>query len=349
VGEAFHWRRFLYALLAFLAILAFGTVGFRAISQEGWVDSFYRSVVTTTLTGLDSQPKSIGAELFTILLLLGGVAIFLYLAGAIVDLIAHGAISEAHSERRMRRTIDNLREHAIICGFGRVGRRVASEFQATGMPFVVIDHNPEALDAAREVGALVIEGDGTKDEELAKAGIERAGALVASVDSDEANLFITLSARAMRPDLTIVARASVDATARKLTLAGANRVVQPYTIAGLQMANVVLKPQVAAFLDIATTAGGEIPELRFEEIVVSPNCEPCGQSIRELRVRDITGAMVVAIRKHDGTFDVTPSPDAVFEAGDVVIGVGTTEEMVKLEALFAPREATVASGELDSK
>src|SRR5438093_8003398 len=339
MGEGFHWGRFVYALAAFVAVLVVGTLGFRAILGEGWVSSFYRSVVTTTLTGLDSQPAGVGAKLFTILLLLGGVAIFLYLAGAIVDLIAHGAISEAYAERKLRRSIDELQNHAIICGFGRVGRRVASEFQAIGRHYVVLDHNPDALAAARDMGALVVEGDGTDDDDLRRSGIERASALVASADSDESNLFITLSARALRPDLTIVARASVDSTARKLRLAGADQVVQPYTSAGLRMANVVLKPHVAAFLDIATTAGGEIPELRFEEIVVAPDCTPCGRSISELRIREATGALVVAIRKHDGTFDVTPDSDAVFEAGDVLIGVGTTEEMAKLEQLFAPSGA----------
>jgi len=341
MGGGFQWRRFVYAQAAFLAVLALGTVGFQAILSEGWVSSFYRTVVTTTLTGLDTQPEGAGAKLFTIVLLLGGVAIFLYLAGAIVDLIAHGAITEAYAERKLRRTIDDLHGHAIICGFGRVGRRVATEFDAIGRPYVVLDHNPEALDAAREMGGLVIEGDGTNDDDLRSAGIERAGALVASADSDESNLFVTLSARALRPDLTIVARASVDATARKLRLAGADQVVQPYTSAGLQMANVVLKPQVAAFLDIVTTAGGDVPELRFEEIIVTPDCVPRGRSIADLRIREQTGALVVAIRKHDGTFDVTPDADAVFEAGDVLIGVGTTEEMAKLEQLFAPSGAAV--------
>jgi voltage-gated potassium channel len=336
MGEGFQWRRFVYAQAAFIAVLVVGTLGFRAILGEGWVSSLYRSVVTTTLTGLDTQPPGPGAKLFTILLLLGGVAIFLYLAGAIVDLIAHGAISDAYAERKLRRTIDGLEGHAIICGFGRVGRRVAAEFDAIGRTYVVLDHNADALDAARELGALVVAGDGTNDDDLLRAGIDRAGALVASADSDESNLFITLSARALCPDLTIVARASVDATARKLVLAGADKVVQPYTSAGLQMANVVLKPQVAAFLDIVTTAGGAIPELRFEEIVVTKDCTPCGRSIADLRIREATGALVVAIRKHDGTFDVTPDSDAVFADGDVVIGVGTTEEMAKLEQLFAP-------------
>ena len=340
--DPFQWRRFGYALSAFAAILIIGMFGFHWIIGEGWIASFYRSVVTTTLTGLDTRPEGVAAQLFTIVVLIGGVAIFLYLAGAIVDLIAHGALSEAYSERKMRYTIGNLRGHTIICGFGRVGRRVAAEFQATEAPFVVLDRNPDSVAAAEAVGALVVEGDGTHDDDLSRAGIEHARALVASADSDESNLFITLSARAMRPDLVIVARASVDSTARKLLLAGANQIVQPYTTAGLQMANVVLKPQVAAFLDIATTAGGEVPELRFEEIVVAGDCEPCGRSIKDLRIRDATGAMVVAIRKHDGTFDVTPSPDAVFEEGDVLIGVGTTEEMARLEALFASREVPVA-------
>ena len=335
----FEWRRFAYALLAFVGVLALGTIGFHAIVGEGWVASFYRSVVTTTLTGLDSQPPGPGAKLFTVMLLIGGVAIFLYLASGIVDLIAHGAISEAYSERKVRRAIDDLHDHAIICGFGRVGRRVASEFAAIGKPFVVLDRNPEALEAAREQGALVVEGDATSDDDLRRAGIERASALVASADSDESNLFITLSARALRPDLTIVARASVDDTARKLKLAGADQVVQPYTTAGLNMANVVLKPQVAAFLDMASQAGGEVPDLRFEEIVVSAQCEPCGHSIRDVRLREETGALIVAIRKHDGSFDVTPHADAVLEAGDVVIGVGTSEEMARLEQLFAPSGA----------
>ncbi len=335
----FEWRRFAYALFAFVGILALGTIAFHAIVGEGWVSSFYRSVVTTTLTGLDSQPPGPGAKLFTVVLLIGGVAIFLYLAGAIVDLIAHGAITEAYSERKLRRAIDDLNDHAIICGFGRVGRRVAAEFEAIGKPFVILDRNPEALEAARERGALVVEGDATSDDDLGRAGVDRASALVASADSDESNLFITLSARALRPDLTIVARASVDSTARKLKLAGADQVVQPYTAAGLHMANVVLKPQVAAFLDMATQAGGEVPDLRFEEIVVSAACEPCGHSIRDVRLREETGALIVAIRKHDGTFDVTPHADAVLEAGDVVIGVGTSEEMARLEQLFAPTGA----------
>ena len=335
--EHFSLRRFLYAVLAFVGVLIVGTVGFHAITDENWVASAYRSVVTTTLTGLDSRPSGSGSEIFTIILLLAGVALFLYIAGAIVELIARGVLGDAVGDRRRRRTIERMQGHTIICGFGRVGRRIGLEFVASEHAYVVIDHSPPSIAAAEQLGATVVDGDGTEDVDLELAGLSRARALVAAADSDEINLFITLSARAARPDLFIVARASDDSAARKLRLAGADRVVQPYSSAGLQMANLVLKPQVAAFLDVVSTAEGE--ELRFEEIEVPASCGAAGKTIRELRVRDTTGAMVVALRKQDGTFDATPSPDALFEAGDIVIGVGTAEELRLLEALFAPREA----------
>lgn len=318
-------------------MLAVGTIGFHAITTESWVSSAYRAVVTTTLTGLDSRPSATGAQVFTIVLLLAGVAIFLYIAGAIVELIARGVLEDVVGGRRRRRVIERMHGHTIICGFGRVGRRIGAEFLATGRQFVVIDRNPDSIADAVELGAAGVVGDGTEDADLERAGLSHARALVASADSDEINLFITLSARAARPDLFIVARASDDSAARKLRLAGADRVVQPYSSAGLQMANLVLKPQVAAFLDVVSTAEGE--ELRFEEIEVPPSCGAAGQTIRELRVRDTTGAMIVAIRKQDGTFETAPSPNTGFDPGDFVIGVGTREEIRRLEELFAPREA----------
>jgi voltage-gated potassium channel len=338
----FRTRRFVYAVLAFACVLAIGTTAFQAMLGEGWTSSFYRAVVTTTLTGLDTKPGGADAEIFTIVLLLAGVAIFLYIAGSIADVIARGVLGGTLGERRRRRAIERVRNHVIICGYGRVGRRAGAEFRAAGMPYVVVDVNEDSVAAAQADGAHVIHGDGTEDSDLFAAGLEHARGLIASVDSDEKNLFITLSARAARPDLAIVARASNESTARKLERAGANRVVQLYSTAGLHMANLVLKPQVADFLDIVTTHGGPVPELRFEEIVVTRECGQCGRSMRELRIQDVTGgALVIALRKADGTFDVTPGPDAVFDEGDVVIGVGTTEEMRRLEDLFAPREAVV--------
>jgi voltage-gated potassium channel len=335
--EGFSLRRFVYAQIAFVVVLAAGTIGFHLILDEDWPTAFYRSVVTTTLTGLDSKPRGTGAEIFTVVLLLAGVAVFLYIAGAIVELIARGFLGDVFGERRRRRTIERMRDHTIICGFGRVGRRMGAEFVANGHPFVVIDRNPASIAAAEALGAPFVDGDGTEDADLEQAGLPHAHALVASADSDEINLFITLSARSARSDLLIVARASDDSAARKLRLAGADRVVQPYSTAGLQMANLVLKPQVAAFLDVVSTAEGE--ELRFEEIEVPEDCGAAGRTIRDLRIRHETGAMIVAIRHRDGRFDATPSPDAQFQPGDVVIGAGTSGELRLLEQLFAPRQA----------
>ena len=211
--------------------------------------------------------------------------------------------------------MEELRDDIIICGYGRVGRRVAAEFQATGTPYVVVDVTPESMERARADGAPVVLGDGTEDTDLRRAGIERARGLVASVDSDEKNLYITLTARTQRPDLVIVARASTDAAARKIRLTGADRVIQPYSTAGLHMANFVVKPQVADFLDIVSTAGESMPDLHFEEIIVRADCAPCGRSIGQLRVQETTGALVIALRKADGTFDATPGSDRDLRGG----------------------------------
>jgi voltage-gated potassium channel len=232
--------------------------------------------------------------------------------------------------------IEQLENHFIICGYGRVGRRAAAEFSASGQSFVVLDITADALDAAREHDILYLHGNGTNDDDLRRAGIARARGLIASADSDAENLYITLSARSLRPDLTIVARASNTEAEHKLELAGADRVVQPYAKAGTEMAKLALKPQVAAFLEIVSSYAG--PDLRFEEIEITPECPQAGRSIRELRVRSTTGAVIVAVRKRDGSFETTPDPDVRLEVGDVLITIGTEPELHALEDLFAPRE-----------
>jgi voltage-gated potassium channel len=271
------------------------------------------------------------------LVVLAGLVLIGYVGAAIVEAIAGDAITGALAGRRRQRAIERLRDHFIICGYGRVGRRVAQEFGANDVPFVVLDFSEDAIAAAKEEGVLFIEGNGVEDEDLARAGLERARGLVASSDSDADNLYITLSARAARPDLWIVARASDEDAQRKLKLAGADRVVMPYATAGRVMANLVLKPQVTAFLDTVMTAEGD--DFRLEEIEVTDTCARAGRTLRDLRVREETGAMVVAVRKPDGRFDTTPDPEELIEVGDVLIGVGTAEEIRRLEDFFAPREA----------
>jgi voltage-gated potassium channel len=335
-------RQVVIAGTSFAALFVVGTIGYVALTDEGPFDALYRTIITVYTAGLVSAPASTAAKALTIVLVVWGVAIFLYVFGLIIELTVSGTVSGAWEARRLTRKVERLSDHVIICGYGRVGRRAAQEFREVGVPFVVLDFGEEALAYARRLGDLHVDGRGTQDEDLERVGIDTARGLVASSDSDVDNLYITLSARSRRPDLFIVARASNADAAEKLRLSGADRIVQPYSSAGLNMANLVLKPQVAEFLDIVSTAGGPMPELRFEEIVVTPTCEPCGKTIGELRIREHTGALVIALRKADGSFDPTPDARALLEDGDVLIGVGTTDEMRRLEELFAPSEAPVA-------
>ena len=326
-------------LVAVAVTLVVGTIAFRETTDEAWFQSFYRSVVTVTLTGLDSIPRNDGARIVSLVLVVAGVTIIAYAGAVIFESIAGGVVTGALAERRRERTIQHLHDHFIICGYGRVGRRVGEEFRAADVPYVVLDFHEDAVAAANDDGVLLVEGDVTHDENLRKAGLERAQGLVAASDSDVDNLYVVLSARSARPDLTIVARASGADAERKLALAGADRVVLPYTTAGQVMANLVLKPQVTAFLDAVTTATG--PDLQLAEIEVRRTCAAAGRTIRELRIRHETGAIVIALRKADGSFDTTPEPDTPIEVGDVLIGVGSPDEIRALEDLFTAGE-TVA-------
>ncbi|HEX4520060.1 MAG TPA: NAD-binding protein [Gaiellaceae bacterium] len=327
-------RRVGFAVLLAAGLVVGGTIGFHHLLHERWNDAFYRTAVTVTLTGLDSSPRGAGAEYLTIVLAVGGVAIFGYVAAQAFQSIAEEIASDVRKDKRRRRMIDTIEDHFIICGYGRVGRRAAEEFSASGQAFVVLDTGDDAIELAREHGVLYRKGSGSDDESLERVGIGRARGLLASADSDAENLYITLSARAQRSDLMIVARASSREAERKLVLAGANRVVQPYAAAGTEMAKLALKPQVAAFLELVSSHAG--PDLRFEELVVSGDCLQAGKTIRGLRIRSTTGAVVIALGKTDGTFDVTPNPDVTIDAGDVLIAIGTEPELKALEDLFAP-------------
>jgi len=339
VEHSFPARRIAYGLFAAALVLLAGTLGFHQILDESWPASFYRAVVTTSLAGIDSVPDNTGGQALSVVLIFCGVTIFAFLGAVVVEAIARGVLSG--SERRRRKTIEKLRDHTIICGYGRVGQRIAEEFQRAEADFVIVDNDPEEVEAAREAGMQAQEGDAIEDEDLRAAGLERAKALVAALDSDANNLYVTLSARNVRPDLLIVARASDEDAERKLRLAGADRVVMPYSTAGRVMANLVLKPQVASFLNVVTSQEG--PDLRFEQIEVTRGCPAVGKTIHELHVRAQTGASIVAVAKRGGVYHTRPSPDTVFDEGDVVIGVGTSDEIRALEDLFAPAGAGVSS------
>jgi voltage-gated potassium channel len=338
--EAFGRKHVAAILLTFLIVFAGGTVGFMWILGESWHAALYRTIVSASLTGLDSTPHGFGGEALTIAIVLTGVAIFGYLAAQVVDSIAHGIITGAWREKKRLKMLDELRDHIIVCGYGRVGRRAVEEFRLSGVPYLILDFSEEAIARARENGEPYIEGNATEDDDLDRAGVARARGVVIASDNDADNLYITLSVRAKRPDVTVIARASSENAERKLKVAGADRVVTPYTTAGRVMANLMIKPQVTSYLNLLTTA--REPTLGFEEIEVTSTCSAVGLTIGELNVSKRTGAVIVAVAKADGRLEPRPSKDTRLEEGDVIIGIGAPAEIRELERMFDPTESVVS-------
>ncbi|MFL5926591.1 MAG: potassium channel family protein [Gaiellaceae bacterium] len=316
-----------------------GTLGFMRVLHESWHQALYRTIVTASLTGLDSTPRGRAAELLTILIVLSGVAIFGYFAAQIFDSVAQSVLGGGWKEKRRRKMIDRLRDHIIVCGYGRVGRRAGDELREAGVPYVVLDFSEDALAHARDHGDLYVEGSGAEDEDLVNAGVDRARGIIVASDDDGDNMYITLSVKARRPEMTVIARGSSEEAERKLKLAGADRVVTPYTTAGRVMAQLMIRPHVTSFVHAMTSS--DDPGLSWEEIEVTPRCGAVGRTIGELGVFSQTGASIVAVRKRGGELEMRPTKDTVLEESDVVVGVGSPEEIRRLEELFEPQDTRV--------
>jgi voltage-gated potassium channel len=256
-----------------------------------------------------------------------GVGTLFYALVALTEFFVAGHVTGLLEERRRQRLVDGLSDHYLVCGFGRVGRQVVRDLRAAGASFVVIDRNPDSLQAADEVGAPYVVGEAADDQLLRQAGIERARALIACADSDAENVFITLTARELRPDMTVVARASGDEAEQKLRRAGAQRVVSPYKSSGSEMARLALHPQVAGVVDVA-------PEYRMEEIEVTPGCPGAGRPLADLA----GSAIIAAVREPNGTLVPQPAGETVVQPGDVVIAIGMASTLDRLEMLFAPED-----------
>ena len=248
----------------FAVVVIIGTVGYVLIEGWGLLDSLYMTVTTIFTVGFgEVHPLSRAGSVFTLLLIIGGVGTILYGIGAMVEFVVGGQLSGVFRRRVVKRQVDRLEGHYIICGYGRVGESVARQFAAHEAKFVVVDNDPESLARAEADGFLVVRGDAATDEVLEAAGITRAKGLVAAVGSDAGNIFVTLSARVLNPGLLIVARAGSEDTVSKLERAGADQVVSPYGIGGKRMATLMLKPLVSDYLEVVT-GGGEL-EFRVEE------------------------------------------------------------------------------------
>ncbi len=324
-------RRLVMAALALLAVLVIGTVGYMIISGASLFDALYMTVITVGTVGFaETIPLGDAGRAFTMALILIGFGAMLFALGTFIDFVVEGHLKDLVEGRRMQTGIERLAGHHIVAGLGRVGQSVARLFAEEGAPFVVIDRDPDALELAKGEGWLALDGDATDEEVLERAGVTRAKSLITALDTDSDNLYVTFSARAMSTDLFIVARSSHESAEPKLRRAGADRVMTPNVIGGRRMATMVLHPVVSDYLDLITHGDGV--EFRLQEVEVRGSCAFQGKSIKDARVRDITGAYILAVQSSDGAINTNPSSETTLCTGDRLVVLGTAQQ---LEALMA--------------
>lgn len=327
------WRHLRFGLAALVVILVTGTVGY-VILGFSVLDATYQTVTTVSTVGFrEVHPLSTAGQIFTIALILVGVGTALYVFTQLLEAVVKGQIAELVGRRRMDRRIARMSGHVIVCGFGRVGRNLTHYVAGAGEDVVVVENDPDRA-AAAEDSVHVVRGDATTDETLKEAGVERARVLVSALNTDAANLFVTLTARSLREDLFIVARARIESSEAKLTQAGADRVVNPQGIGGARMAAFVLQPHVTEFLDVVMHDGSL--EFRLEEVPLPPGSPLAGRSLRDTHIRDSTGALVLALRETGGEFTMNPPPETVLEAGQILIAIGTETQLKALAAAARP-------------
>ncbi len=319
------------ALFLLSAIVAFGTVGYMVI--EGWSawDGLYMTIISLTTVGYrEVHPMSRAGEALTMLVLVGGVGTVLYSFTLIGARVIEGALQNPWERRRVSHMLDRLSNHFIICGYGRIGAIIVDEFRRQRVPYVVIDSDSERVRALNEAGHLAVEGDASSEEVLGRAGVSRARGLIAAVSTDAENVYTILSARLMQPSLYIIGRAGSEESTRKIKRAGADRVISPYQIGGLHMAQLALRPAVVEFMQLATSS--EFLDLSMEQIEVRPGSPLAGQTIVGANLRQQFGVIVVGIRRASGRMDFNPASDARMEAGDALVLLGPPDRLVELGA-----------------
>lgn len=317
-------RRLGILLSALLALVFAGAVGFSILEGTSLAYGAAWTLDTITTVGSISEPHDVPARVLKVALELLGIGTLFYGLVTVTEFFVSGELSGVLEERRTQKTIDSHTDHFIVCGFGRVGRQVVRDLRVAGAEHVVIDPSPENHEIARELSVPFIESEAADDEVLKAAGLERARGVIACVDSDAENIFITLTARELRADILIIARAAVEESEKKLLRAGADRIISPYKTSGSAMARMALHPQVAAALQVA--------DLRMEEIEVMPDCEGVGKSIEEVRGRSV----VVALRRSSGELETQPRPQTVLGPGDMLVALGRSDDLERLEGVFQP-------------
>ncbi|PLY04624.1 MAG: potassium channel protein [Desulfuromonas sp.] len=321
------------SLFILIALISGGTLGYAVIEDWSFFEALYMTTITLATVGYSEvHSLSYQGRIFTIFLIFFGVGTIAYTIGSMIQFMVEGQLYQFLGRKKVYNKIRRLKDHYVICGYGRIGRSICRDFAAKPLPFVVVESNPARISQLSEDGYLYIEGDATKDEVLEEAGIREAKGLITVVTNDASNVFIVLTARGMNPKLYILARASEDSAEVKLKRAGANKVISPYTIGAHRMAQAILRPSVVDFIDIAT--GRSNLELQLEEIPVKSNSSLVGKDLLQSGIRKDLGLIIVGI-KQGGEIIFNPAATTVIEAGHILIALGEYPEIKKLEAIAA--------------
>ena len=307
-----------------VVLVVAGIVGYLSFGYSPWVAVAMTLLTLTTVGFASGSHLSTGVLVFTAGLAFLGVSLFVAILGLAATAIVEGRVSLFSRSRRMRQRIDELRGHFIICAYGRVGRAIARELETEGVPFVVVDSKAELESDLERDGACYLIGDASDEAVLRQAGIERAQGLICAVDSDAENVFITIVARSLSPDLRIVARSALEQSADRLYRAGATRVVSPYVTSGRRMANLAVRPHVVEFFDIARACR---PGVRLEELAITEGSPLAGRSLQELR----GPAVPLLVRHPDGQLIANPTRELQLQPGDVLIVFGEVSDLNPLD------------------
>lgn len=325
------------ALIIFLSLVALSTTVYMLVARLGFLDALYQTVITIGTVGYREvfEVPNRGAEIFTIFLIIASLATVVYFTTSVVEFLLEGRMLEMMGRRRVLKELQDQAGHYIICGYGRVGKQIARECKARGVSLVVIENTPDVVDECIKDGFICLRGDATEEVALREAGIERAQGFVTALSSDADNLFVTMTARIIRPDIFIVGRCNTDETESKLYRAGADRAISPHNVGGRRMAALLLKPLICDFLDVVTH--GELVELTLEDIQVEPGAAVVGRAIRDVLVDDLKGIGLLGLKRPKKDFVVNPGGDTVIDAGDILIITGAGDQVDLLKRLSRSR------------
>ncbi|TAL37901.1 MAG: potassium channel protein [Spirochaetes bacterium] len=322
-------KRVRQSLLLLAGIITFGTFGYHFIVGMSLFDSFYMTVITISTVGFSEiAPLGTAGRILTVIIIITGTATLAYTVGNIVKMFVEGELSKTFGRRKVEKQIANLSEHYIICGYGRIGSLICRELKSQGIDFVVIENNLQAIQSLEKDRYYYVAMDATSEEALFKAGIERAKGIVTAVESDADNVYITLTAKGIRPDIYILSRSSDEKSETKLKKAGATRVVTPYLIGGKRMAQVLIRPTVVDFVDIALM--DKRLGLSMEEFRIREASGLVGKNLVESNLRKDYGVIIVAISKTDGDMIFNPQPQEVLRSGDIIVLLGKREDLMRM-------------------